>query len=894
MSDYAEWVAYIGPHYLDYDWTVHQVGDVENLGYSTQLSLQLSAGATSAAVSSSAAFAASGGLWISGAGTGQGLEYVSYTSKGTGAFSGLVREPAIERYHNGVHSPSASVRQFIQITGDNGALQFDGELDDYSKLVAIWTASISGKRYQQALRNGHVVVIQRRTSPGGSLSNALVGFVSNPEVIDNAKREAEWTLPIVSIAGILSNTRTSPVRAGSFNIASSGTASASSTLVDTYAEIGKGDYTAANPDLSAGSAIDDQYASLWIGDRFHGTDNPPASNSDPENNDALRFTQFYLNPPAGSVPGSRWFEMTRITQGNIQGLSLHAANGGTGTIDWIFGGPGEVDAGSHLIFCEDQAVFETLHPSAEYAAIYEFAAFFGELPPSGGEVWLRLGELNIWLSLVRWGDGNGYVNHEDAPDQDWSGPAVTAPGAGETMRYIYTPSSPSVAADYWVTDDVYHPGYSLDASESSWFIVDLPGMGLLLESDITNSSPGNGELLGIVDDAGNGNTGGLDASGVLQIGTEQIAYSSKTEGGVYVATGGRGYGSTTAASHDAGDAIQIVDGGIATDAPPISLVTLRWSGTVKGKNVVMYTSKYPGNVRNPDADNWLNDWEGFNTITNNSSAVVNSYLSPSRRIKHLVVLMSTMTVAPARARLSEVEMFLDESKYGSDTALPADSTAGAVIQKIVVDAGFPSSAVVHSGTPQLDKVNTAADFAWPIIADFADFAGVKIVVGRDSRISVSASTLWSASQSAASSWHRTNTRQIRKNWVDGSSVSQVVIRWRSPDGTDGGVARFPSTPTTTGAPQEYDDLIYANSSAALTAAQRRYYATRYPSTLLVDCSAQQWNIDPGLFHDYIWQFDPGEPEMQAVCVVTAVHHRIERRRTTSAIELAEIQHVSNY
>lgn len=889
MADYLEFRVYVGPHYSHYDWSTLSLGQTGGPGSDTTTTGTLNSGGTSVSVAQPSFFPSAGGVFIGPNGTGEAWEYCQFTGKSGSSLTGLVREQIIGTEHNGSHTSGATIRWWWPLTND-GTLNISETLDD-SLGVTTWTATLQGALFPTAaLRNGHICLVQTRTATSGNFTTALVGFINQPSVEDEASKEARWNVNIVSIASILEKTRVDGIRVGELNTAALGSASASSVLTIPFDERYNGEYTAAEPDLSAQSAIDNKLNSLWISEMFHGSDNLPAMNSDNENNHDLKFSQIYVNPPIGtSIP--RWFEVTMVPSGSVVEYALYAANGGSSYVEWLWGGPGSVEAESRFIFTEDTELFQQWNPLAEYAAIYENAAFFDYLPATGGEMWIRFGLLNSWRSRVRWGNGNGYINHDEAPERSWSGAAVTAPDEGETMRYIYTPSgSPANPADYWVTDMVHHAGYQLDEDNESWHMVSLPGMGLILETDITSTVPGTGELLRIADASENPNTGGLDDSGVLQIGSEQISYT-KTNGLAYV--GARAYGGTTAAVHTKGDAVYVVSGSIATDAPAISRIELAWNGSIIGKNYLMYTSKLPTDPRQPGAANWSDDWEGFNTLTNNTSNPQINYISPTRRIKHILVIFQEMSVDPARARLAELRAILDETKYSADAALPADTVAGDLLEQVLLNAGIPLAAISHSGTPALDQVQTAADNAWLVISDYADFAGLKVTVARDSKISITPSTLWSSTQTTTFTWDRTSARKIKKTWNDGEGVSQVVLPWRAPSGEADGKARYPETQTAIGSPYEFEESLYNSAAAAAIAAQRRYYVLRYPATVLIDSAANQLAMRPGAIHKVNWQTTFDHSTLNRPYIVIKTDHHVEKRVVTTAVELQQIEHQEN-
>lgn len=891
MAGYLEFRVYIGPHYSHYDWSTLSLGQTTSPGSDTTTTSTLNSGGTSVSVAQPTFFPSAGGVFIGPNGTGQAWEYCQFTGKSGSSLTGLVREQIIGTEHNGTHTSGATIRWWWPLTVNDGTLHISESLDE-SLGVTTWIASLKGALFPTAaLRNGHIALVQTRSTTSGSWATALVGFLDTPSVEDEASREARWNVNIVSIASILEKTRVDGVRVGELNVSPLGSASASSTLAIVFDERHNGEYTAALPDLSAQAAIDNTLNTLWIGEMFHTeNDDLPTTNSDAENVGELKFSQIYVNPPTGTnVP--RWFEMTMVTGTSLENNALYTAIGGGFSTEWLWGGPGTVAPGDRFIFTENIDLFQQYNPIADYAAIYENSAFFSQMLASGGEMWNRYGILNDWRSRVRWGTGNGYINHEDMPDREWDGPTVTAPSEGQTMRYIYTPSAPVDPADYWTTDLVHYAGYQLDEDNESWFMASLPGMGLLLETDITSTVPGTGELLRIVDASGNPNTGGLDDSGVLQIGSEQISYSAKTENGVTVSA--RGYNSTTAAIHNKDDAVYIVADGLATDAPALTRIELAWNGSIIGKHYGIYVSSLLDTPRTPDTANWGDDWENFNGLVANTDNPQLNYAIAVSRIKHILIIFQYMSASPARARLAELRAILDETKYGADAALPADTVAGDLLEQVLLNAGIPLGAISHSGTPALDQIQTAADNAWLVLSDYADFAGLKVTVARDSKISIAPSTLWSSSQTSTFTWDRSSARKIKKTWNNGEGVSQVVLPWRAPSGEVNGTARYPVEQTAIGSPYEFEETLYNSTAAADIAAQRRYYTMRYPATVLIDATAQQWAKRPGEIHTVNWQTTFDQSTLNRKYIVTKTDHHVEKRMATSAVELQQIEHEEN-
>jgi len=648
---------YIGPYHLHYNWSGLNLGASFALGSATTTSGQVS-GATTLSIASATNYGTAGGVFVGPNGSGQAWEYEQFTAR-SGTTLTVVRESTTDREHNGVHTNGASVYQFYPVTTNDGQLTISEEADENVSTIT-WRATISGVHApQHVLRNGHIVVVTT-SDDGGSYTIALVGFVDSPTISDDYKSIAEWTLNIVSSAQLVGEVEARGVRVGDADLADAGSASSVTELVLPYDERYSGDFTQASPDLSAASAIDNALSTLWIAEHFTGTDywsNSP--NSDPENGFDLAFAHIYINPPPAAGAGARFIELRVRTSTYVRGFALNAANGGAGVEIWIFNGPGDVADGGSIFLVEDEEVFSRLNPLAQSAATYENRTFFqNAITPTGGELWLRLGELNIWQSRVQWGDANGYINHEDAPSDVWSGPRLPVPAVGQTMRYIWTHSS-GTASTYWVTDYVRHAGYNIDDDDPMWIMTTLPGLGLKTAMPMTTSYPLSGDILTINGPDDKYSTDGLPSSGTLFIGDEKISYSSKTN--QWVVVSGRGVGGTPTA-HSEGDEVYIMDGSVPTDAYLVGGIGWTRNGTIYPKWCKVYTSSIIDNVRTPDNDDYAVDWTLQDNVTNNAS---NNYFTTltSTRVKHILIEIMSMTTDPARPRLNEINALVDSSLH---------------------------------------------------------------------------------------------------------------------------------------------------------------------------------------------------------------------------------------
>ena len=885
---------YIGPHHLHYDWSALSTGATFAAGlFAQRTTTGQASGATTLSVSAVANFpATNGGVWVGPNGSGEAWEYESYATR-SGTTLTVTRESTTDRDHNGVHTNGAKVFFFYPVTSNDGRLSIVDEIDDTMSAIT-WRGSISGVLApQHVLRNGHVVVVTLSQN-GGAYTIALVGFVDNPQMTDDHEGIAEWSFNVVSSAALVAEVEASGVRVGDADLADAGSASASTELVLPFDERYNGDFTAASPDLGAGSAIDNDLKTLWIAEKFTGTDIwYTASNGDPENNYTLRFSHLYLNPPPAAGPGARFIELAVTANAYIRGMALNSANGGVGPNGceiWIFNGPGDVTVGHRIFLVEDESVFSELNPLVGDATIYERREFFPHILATGGEFWLRLGELNQWQARVRWGTGNGNVQHPDAPSRTWTGATVTAPASGQTMRYRYNVTTGTAAAR-WTTSMVRHTGYNIDDDDPIWIMVALPGLGLKLAMDTTNSYPGSGQILFINGPDDKYSTDGLPSSGTIFVGDEKISYSSKT--GEYVVVSGRGTSSTTATAHATGDEVYIMDSSTPTDGYLIKSVG--WVGgasAIYPKWFKIYTSNLIDNVRNPDEDDYINDWTLRANVTANVASNYAVTLS-GVRVKHVLIEIMSMTTDPARPRLSEINAIVDPTLHSASQWLATSTSAGALISQILQNAGIWSGAISHSGTTSIAESVTADDNAWTVVADVAEYAGALVTVGRDSKIAITANNFWTGTPSIMTTWNRTSATRVQKQFRKVSPISQVILPWKAPSGGSSGKVYYPS-PAGRGTKLEKDETLYANLSAAETAARRLYFMRLYPFEATVTAADETYTKRAGEAHQIVWQFNSEMQPLDRLFLCLSAEHTLADGYWSSTFRLTQYGHESNF
>lgn len=892
------WRLLIGPYHRDYPWYTHDVGDTEDLAaIGTTLTTAMSAGSTSTIhVGSASDFAASGGVWIGPINSGEGWEYVRYGGKTSNTITTPVREPEATRDHSGTHGSGAVVRPWYPITNDNGELSITETMDETVSVIT-WQASISGFKFpQHAIRNNHIAIVQTKAT-GGSWANYLVGFVDSPSASGDHTNNSPWSITIRAVDVLLQG-KVKPLRIGGLDLAKEGTATSSTPLVLAFDERASGDYTAAAPSFDASQAIDRNPKTLWIAERFMGTEiEYHFSTEDDENEGPEVFDQVYLNPPPGTPAGARWIQLLRaVSKGNFQDQALEVADSDIPdghTFEQLLHN-GEVTEEGFIILCENERIFRQLNPLASPDLLLEYPDIFRHVLVPGGQLWTRNGVISAWQANMIWGDGDGYINHEDAPEGHHYSPTITPPNTGETMRYLYQESA-AHHADYWETGMVRSAGYKISHDNNQWIAIELPGLGLMFTESITATVPGIGDLLRISDSAGPSNSG-LPASGRIQVGDEQIDYSAKADGGVIVS--GRHVNFTVAAIHDKDDLIYIVEDGLLSDAHLLNSVGWRrYDGTIVPSRFKLYRSvlKEP---RSPEEDGWGDDWIIVGSqVTGNTDSTWDYEMSPSLRCRHIMFTIDIMSVDPARVRLNEIVANVDKSAYDTSLWLDNGVCAGAVIARLVQLAGLNPDIVSDGGdTNQLYDQTTADDVAWSVITDLAEFAGCKLSVGRDSKIYVNDDTFWETSSLVVgpAPWDATNTIDIQASLRNGISTSQQKLVWRTPDSSSKGTEVYPANDSGFGQAIETQELIYLNAGAAQVAAKKRYILGRYPYEFTINVTTDISGTRPSEIYSVIWQYNKDALAVARKCLLRSLQHKLKNGRWSANLQLVQIEREAEY
>lgn len=895
MTSPFQWQLFIGPAWLPSDdayhtdWSAINAGASFTVDYSTTLASALSSSGTSAVLTDASAFANSGGVWVGPNGSGQAWEYVGYSGKSSNTLTGLSREPSADREHNGTHSSGATVRRWYKVAQTDGRLRMH-RMSDHRLVATEWQIEVSGIAAPQvALRPLHLAVVQFRTGVSGTWLTWAVGFLDRSTVRDDYQRQRAWTARIMSVAGLMRRLEATGVRMGDFDAVTHGSAQSSTVLAAAYKERDSGDYVAAAPSFDADNVLDDN-DTIWIADEMVGVPEPVGSYEG--------WSQLYMYPPTSINNGYRWVEYVNR---NTSGSDLIVWRNSDNT-EWPLSDVGvDASADGRVVIAQDVAKFQGANPSARPTEIIDVNItddiyWLDHFDPAGGAIAFK--SAGTYSGVVRWGDNSNAPGWVTNSANGWTGAALDAPAAGQTLRYNPLAGTVINTKDAWQAGKNQSPGYQIkDDGDDVWLYLELPGMGLNLHEDITSSTPGNGATL-LIDGQGGPSTDGLPSSGTLVIGDEHITYSAKSATGVTVSA--RGANSTTAAAHSAGDAVFLrhTQGGrtAVTDAlPVVSTSWERYGGTIFPKNFTWRWSMLP--ARTPQESRHEDDYESYNGVTNHATDSNTQTHSPSLRIRSVLIEFQRMTTNPARPRLNRVTALVDSSYYDGDHWLNGGETIEQLMAQVAENVGIPSGALSVTGGGQAPVgFVTAIDSAWNVITSAAELGGSRVTVGLDSKLTFAPDTFWSTSVGSYApgyTWDEDNAAAAELIRTAGGAVRQVRIPWQTPDGSDGGTAQYPTSWTTSlGRIDEQEMLYFANAAAAELAARKRYFISRYPHEMMVQLAAGNLNVAPLQVHALQWTFDSQMPATDRLLLVTQVEQVVENQVLNTVIYGVQIDRES--
>ena len=510
---------------------------------------------------------------------------------------------------------------------------------------------------------------------------------------------------IISIAGMLEKTPSPPLRSGDLDIAHNGRiAKEDQPLAGIWKEWYNGINLNAIEEAKAKSAIDGKPETAWIAERVVGW-NHGYTAADKLMHGEIFIAEANLGIPPGLGKGYRWIQLATI-QNPIGDLIFCNKNGDVAYVDI----GGRAGVGSRIFVVENLTIFNETNPLADPTRIVEVGAGFFDAYDMASDhmaIWSGSYSGSNWRGKgLQWGpDEDVRARRSDSAEPDapyapaMTGPRLTIPTDGRVIAFSTYPGGDEHTEFYrYTTYDTagYEPG---DSKPHPFFLLQLPGMGFMLKTDLDSSQVGTIELW----DGSVTHTNGLPSTGVLQIGNEQIAYNSKTDTTLDITA--RGVNSTTANAHNSNDPVYLLDGDQATDAMLIKQI--RWTrqdGQLHPHHFKIWGSRLVTQPRHPLADDedpnyeFQNDYELLTSQEWYPDPTYTLTLGTSKRVTWILFQVDTVNADLGRAGVNTFEVLLDSSLMSADSFLPEGIHAARLLhppdaqRRLAIDG-------VHGGGP---------------------------------------------------------------------------------------------------------------------------------------------------------------------------------------------------
>lgn len=924
---------YIGPKWLpdtdahawDYSWTFDYAYAVPTaIG---TLGANVAVDATSIHIHT--AYMPIGGFWLqpnpANAQTGQGWEYIDHYTR-SGVYPELTmtdaeREPAATREHNGVHTSGDYVRLWAPLNANDGKLHIVEEMDP-ALASAAWIADLTGVLAPHGLlRTHHAVLILTNNDGlvGGAWTPFLLGWIESFQIEDDYQQYAKWSLRITSIAGILNGQRCPTVRIGELDLAQAGRVIQSAQiLAHPSKERNSGDFVAAAPDLTGAALIDGDDSTPCIFERT-GAFTLGGGARDYHEEEHLfggsYIGQMNLSMAPGIGKGYRWLQIYKVAGGDTI-WDTYLCQSDPDANEWIEL-EGTYDTNSRIIICENLNKFMAMFPLAEPTRIKEIGSVWFDglnMNPLEGEC-IGLMHMSQGWTDPQW-LGNpiafGAAPPESAGLQRGSTRYIAnqwGHADGATRYGFATPTNGKIAIMDW--QGAYHRGdehfklvdwdtcaYNTDIAP--WVLIQLPGMGLRLAADLAIGTAWG--RVAISDGATN-STNGLDASGTLQIGGEQISYSSKNATGVWMTA--RGVNSTTAAAHLADDPVYIINDGQATDAYPVDHVGwTRPAGKNSPRDFIMRMSNMLTLPRMPNRDDNSEYALDYNWNYGVADYLANTWTwdlaTFNVRPTWLLLQISEMQTWPARPRINTILGILDTTCWDDEEWLPVGTDIGAAYTHLLTMVGIPAACIHDYITNNDDfRLITGEKSAWAVLVDIADYTNTIIKVDHMSHIYLYDNNLWQTSYTGPGSmtdpiatYDRATAKNVKLLQERPGAVGQLKLTWVRTDGDDGGTIVYPDPADPTGMVQTIKPAIHASSAYASASLQRRYLVLKYPNSIGVELATGNPALRTGACYGLDWTFhDASSATRVGYC--QSIDHVLENFTWTTALRLIGLR-AANY
>jgi hypothetical protein len=918
-----------------YDWSALTLGTSAPSPINRILTIDLEPGADSVTIDSGG-FPGVGGIWVAGNAAGETWEYVTYTGGSGYTLTGVTRE-TVGAEQTGHHTAGAAIKFLWELVDVIGPLEVTEVAGD-TLASRSWTATLVGVNCPRvAVRNGHLCVVQADQYAAGAWSGfktILIGWLTDPRISDDETMMARYDLKIASSAQLLSWIETPGVQVGDSNAAIQADVLTSSDLGQPYKELGSGEFTSSVADLSGPSAVDGKIATLWMSDWFVGGTNNPADTDGTHSRHMM--DQIHIAPYAGQpAAGYRWIQMEAgpTSQQVGWGVKLINKDGYYPTwwthddfsgMVWNVPHPFNTPEGTPVIFVESKILFRLENPNLGPCELVEisnaptadFGCFWRSEPnfgpgdaytaldwwnsfvPEGGGLCVLVssgGSLNNVGGNVVWGNTTLASCQWHGDWKHWSGATLAAVPAGQTIRRIWGDSG--YGASGWIIGRASTPGYFMNGTQNQWILLKTVGLELRLRDALDASQTDNIYITG-----GAGDTlDGLDASGTIQVGSEQIHYTAKDEINKKLdGTVTRAYGGTVGAEHPADDMVRVISGGVAVDAWPAKSVSVdRLAGKPAPHDFNLYAGRNDSARTPPDGLGWNDDYTLLETVVGNNLDTYPHVVSPASRYRNYLVHVTAMEVDPYRVCINELNIAGDNSVYSSTNNIPASSVT-TIAATIAALAGLPDGAVIDGGgTPTIDDITTDSAKAWVVLNDLADMTSCLISAGFDSKLTVChdpyrdlptpiVSLPGTLPQTGTEAWSRLTVRGLDYEQRSGYETSQIKLTWRNLDNTvSDQIVRYPSEADGMGSVSEIGPYICADSTAALVLAKYKYLQARHPFIATAEAANYAWDRHPLDICTLLWQIGSDTLPIDRYHRIQRGVHRFDKEGLASVFVLEQ-------
>lgn len=744
-------------------------------------------------------------------------------------------------------SPDGSWTEITAIA--TGQVRFAENWDEHQSIID-WRASVSGVSYNStSLDRGRLMLAMHRLySVASGWTSWTVWWCGYIESIASARDDHDqmgrWTASVRSLSFLLENDDAPAHNFGMSNIATVGTATASSTLTTVSSEGGKGEFSGL-ASVEASNVIDGNRDTVWISNLAPTfiPETPTQTGSD------LCVNEVYREP-TGYDAGYRWIEIY-----NRAGTEADANPGlwqivsSTGTLNLhSLKDSYSIGYEKSLVLCANKSKFNSLFnagatPVVDWRTIDAWSTGIAgsswTYDPAGDYLYL-IDSVNTACACVLFGTGvdPGVVGDVDV----WTGAAVAAWTAGKSI-HRQTGGNPSSGyeagatgrATDWQEEDYPSPGlHSIgDASNWEWVSVDLGSYTWSLTAEITVAST----TITVTPD-----TTGLKNAGQIMMDDDDdiITYTGKTSTTLTGVTG-------IDATHAATTQFDQYENSARTNYPKLGGMKWirRWRPTssssadaVVPEQWAIWLSASDSPTYPPD-ENWELDWKQYsrNTGVFEQEAAYNWAWScqfakdaadtTRPRARHVLLMIQKMN-DDGRAKLNELEVYADQRTAEADTYLDDIDADTLVEHLLVTHYGLAAAQVVATSSAEIGPFSTQKSDYVSVIGEICRQTGCILQFRRDLRVYVITDPLFAIPGSVDTQYtiDKQAATEIRPSFGWPNTIGQVELTARNAEAEETYNVVYPATANTGAVRRIYGEAIVGSLAQAQQFAEAHYKRAR--------------------------------------------------------------------